>query len=435
MSALLDGFRTGYQVENQRQQQQENNRRYEEGMRLRRQQMDMSREQHDASMVGRGLQNTILQEQVNDIPAERDYKAKTRALGLDTAGIQNKTAKTNLDIANDSLQASKDDRAKKNAYEKLKVYAANKDVLGFINDKESFKGTNLAMMQSSEGIEAAASFGDRVKGGDFSGAVNDANILFKPMLNRNVGNIKGRNGSIIRDIAISGIEQQDDGSLKLPVIVTTDDGPYRSYISEERGIDPDDPDKVYRPEELLGTAAAMGQFAHLLKSSGLEQQIQSGMNGVLGQNANQVATKPDWKEIAIYDEAGNKKGLAGFYDPNTGQHRAIPSQLKDEITNAEINPEDLTARNEKVNSQAIQYVLSVLVQQGIDQGDAQAIANKVIETANQYKAARQKVDMNKLTSTITQQYLQAKEARQQNAAKRAEESQQRLLALPSKGLF
>ena len=41
-----------------------------------------------------------------------------------------------------------------------------------------------------------------------------------------------------------------------------------------RGIDPNDPDKVFTAEDLYGTAASMGQLASILKSSGVYEQMQ-----------------------------------------------------------------------------------------------------------------------------------------------------------------
>lgn len=427
MSSLLQGFRSGFDMMDRYFRNQESDRRFSEQMALQRQQAERAGQQHEASMQSHALNTQLLQEQVNDLPVQREHRDSVRALELDTARQQNEVSKFNLSSAKDRKRQS-------DAKERLGMYAASGDWAGFLTDK-SFQNTNAGLLQSVEGADSAIALSDSISNNDLPGIIQHANALFKSKLNRNVGKMEGRNGATIRDISIINMEQAEGGKTKLRVRVTTDNGPYESYISEMRGIDPNDPDKQFTADELLGTAAVMGNLAHTLKSSGVYERLAQVGERAVGQNANQVATKPDWKEIAIYDETGNKKGLAGFYDPNTGQYRAIPSQLKDEIANAASNPEDLAARNEKVNSQAIQYVLSVLVQQGIDQGDAQAIANKVIETANQYKAAGQKADMNKLTSTITQQYLQAKKARQQNAAKRAEESQQRLLALPSKGLF
>ena len=85
--------------------------------------------------------------------------------------------------------------------------------------------------------------------------------------------MKGRNGGIIKDITIIDFAQQPDGSVKVPIRVTTDKGTYNSYISEMRGIDPNDPDKVFTAEDLYGTAASMGQLASILKASGAYDNV------------------------------------------------------------------------------------------------------------------------------------------------------------------
>jgi len=109
---------------------------------------------------------------------------------------------------------------------------------------------------------------------DIKTVVDQSNVLFKSKLNRNAGKMKGRDGGTIKDITIIDFAQQPDGSVKVPIRVTTDNGFYNSYISEMRGIDPNDPDKVFTADDLYGTAASMGQLAGILKSSGIYEQMQ-----------------------------------------------------------------------------------------------------------------------------------------------------------------
>ena len=126
-------------------------------------------------------------------------------------------------------------------------------------------------MELTKGIET----------GDIKTVIDQSNRLFKSKLNRNVGKMPGRDGGVIRDITIVDFAQQPDGSVKVPVRVTTDKGTYSSYISEMRGIDPNDPDKVFTADDLYGTAASMGQLGSIIQSSGIYDQIDSTANRYL----------------------------------------------------------------------------------------------------------------------------------------------------------
>lgn len=279
MSSLLQGFRSGFDMMDRYFRNQESDRRFSEQMALQRQQAERAGQQHEASMQSHALNTQLLQEQVNDLPVQREHRDSVRALELDTARQQNEVSKFNLSSAKDRKRQS-------DAKERAKIHLASGNYVGLLTDK-SIDNTNVALLRQVEGADSAIALSDSISNNNWASAIQHTNSLFKPMLNRNVGNMEGRNKSIIRDIEIADIEQQEDGTYKLPVIVTTDNGPYRSYISEMRGIDPDDPDRIFTADELLGTAAVMGNLAHILKSSGVYERLAQ-----VGERALGVNTKP-----------------------------------------------------------------------------------------------------------------------------------------------
>lgn len=277
MSSLLQGFRSGFDMMDRHFRNQESDRRFSEQMALQRQQAERAGQQHEASMQSHALNTQLLQEQVNDLPVQREHRDSVRALELDTAQQQNEVSKFNLSSAKDRKRQS-------DAKERLGMYAASGDWAGFLTDK-SFQNTNAGLLQSVEGADSAIALSDSISNNDLPGIIQHANALFKSKLNRNVGKMKGRNGATIRDISIINMEQAEGGKTKLRVRVTTDNGPYESYISEMRGIDPNDPDKQFTADELLGTAAVMGNLAHTLKSSGVYDRLAQGADRALGVSA------------------------------------------------------------------------------------------------------------------------------------------------------
>lgn len=277
MSSLLQGFRSGFDMMDRYFRNQESDRRFSEQMALQRQQAERAGQQHEASMQSHALNTQLLQEQVNDLPVQREHRDSVRALELDTARQQNEVSKFNLSSAKDRKRQS-------DAKERLGMYAASGDWAGFLTDK-SFQNTNAGLLQSVEGADSAIALSDSISNNDLPGIIQHANALFKSKLNRNVGKMEGRNGATIRDISIINMEQAEGGKTKLRVRVTTDNGPYESYISEMRGIDPNDPDKQFTADELLGTAAVMGNLAHTLKSSGVYDRLAQGADRALGVNS------------------------------------------------------------------------------------------------------------------------------------------------------
>lgn len=279
--SLVQGFRTGFDIVDRHYRNQESDRRFDQQMGLQRRRMGMAEEGHEARMTQAGLNNQILQNQVNDIPDANQYRDKTRALSLQTAETQNDTVMTQNESAKFNLDTAKADRKKKQALERLNMYRASGDWSGFLQD-DTFDGTNLELLKNGANADSAIALTDSISKNDVNGVVAQANNLFKSKLNRNVGKMKGRDGGVIRDISIVGFEQLEDGTTKLPVKVTTDKGVYTSYISEMRGIDPSDPDKQFTADQLFGTAAVMGNMAQTLKASGVYDGLNDAADRALG---------------------------------------------------------------------------------------------------------------------------------------------------------
>jgi hypothetical protein len=281
MSSLVDGFTRGFDMMDRYYDNQETKRRNDQLMGLRMRQEDRASELHDSQMKTQGLNLELLQNQVDDMPAQRDYQNTLRSQGVELGKLNNQTAQLNFENARKSSKWTEQDRKKQQAFEKLNFYTASGNWADFLKD-DSFKGTNVELLQNMEGAKNAVALSESISSNDIPGIVANSNNLFKAKLNRNTGNMKGRDGGVVRDISIIGFEQQEDGSVKLPVKVTTDNGVYNSYISELRGIDPKDPDKQFTAQELFGTAAVMGNLAKIIQSSGVYDQINSAAGKALG---------------------------------------------------------------------------------------------------------------------------------------------------------
>lgn len=281
--SIVDGFRQGFGMMSQYYDQQDRRDYNRAQLGLQNRRMNMAEESHNANIETAGLNTQILQNQVNDLPAATKYRNTMR--GLEVRGqqlsvegqeTQNAINDFNLSSAKTNQGYKDEDRKKQKLIERAKAYYAAEDYEGFARDR-SFAGTDLELLQDREGMDAITDLNMAIELGDNAGIVSSANRLFKPKLNRNVGQMKGRNDGVIKDITILDFEQQQDGSIKVPVRVTTDNGTYNSYISEMRGIDPNDPDKKFTADELFGKAAVMGNFASRMKASGSMDKVRSGL--------------------------------------------------------------------------------------------------------------------------------------------------------------
>ena len=281
--SIVDGFRQGFGMMNDYYNQQ-NNREYRQAsLGLQNRRMNMAEESHNANMQTAALNRTLLQGQVDDMPAATKHRNTVRGLqvrgqelGIEGQETQNAINDFNLTSAKTNQGYKDEDRKKQKLIERAKAYYDAGDFEGFARDR-SFAGSDLELLQDREGMDAITDLNMAIELGDNAGIVSSANRLFKPKLNRNVGQMKGRNGGVIKDITILDFAQQQDGSIKVPVRVTTDKGTYNSYISEMRGIDPNDPDKKFTADELFGKAAVMGNFASRMKASGAMDKVRSGL--------------------------------------------------------------------------------------------------------------------------------------------------------------
>ncbi len=287
--SIVDGFRQGFGMMSQYYDQQDAKKYRQEQLGLQRRRMNMAEESHNANMEAAGLNTQILQNQVNDLPAANKYRDETRGLSLDNqkAGLDAKRMQTQ--VAGQNLSNAKalggyqaEDRKNQVAKERFNAYVAAKDMVGFATDP-IFKDTNIGPLQNVKGIDAAIKGAEALEKRDFKTAIEQANILFSSKLNRNAGKMEGRDGGTIQNIKIIDVVEQPDGLYKVPVWVTTDgpSGGYNSFLSEQRGIDPDDPDKVFTGEDLFGTVAAAGSLASMMKASGIYDQMLANANRYL----------------------------------------------------------------------------------------------------------------------------------------------------------
>ena len=300
--SLVDGFRQGFGMMSDYYNRKDAKEYRQEQLGLQRRRMNMAEESHNANMETAGLNTQILQNQVNDLPAATKYRNTMRGLqvrgqqlSVDGQETQNEINDFNLSSAKTNQGYKDEDRKNQVAKERFNAYVAAKDMVGFATDP-IFKDTNIGPLQNVKGIDAAIKGAEALEKRDFKTAIEQANILFSSKLNRNAGKMEGRDGGTIQNIKIIDVVEQPDGLYKVPVWVTTDgpSGGYNSFLSEQRGIDPDDPDKVFTGEDLFGTVAAAGSLASMMKASGIYDQMLANANRYLapqGSRGNGIPAK------------------------------------------------------------------------------------------------------------------------------------------------
>lgn len=287
MAGLAQGFAQGFQMMDGYYNRQDNQAYRQEQLGLQQQQLAMQQDRMDLAKSAdeRAAQSNAMVLQGQAITNQWNAKRvnnydNTVAQQNEIYGLNVEKTKLGINAAKTQASNTASDRKRDEAMERYKVYATTGQWDKFIQDP-SFEGTDLQLMQNPEGAEAAIALTKGIESGDIETVVNQSNRLFKSKLNRNVGKMPGRDGGTIRDITIIDFAQQPDGSVKVPVRVTTDKGTYNSYVSEMRGIDPNDPDKVFTADDLYGKAAAMGQLGAVLKSSGVYQKMQQNAQSYL----------------------------------------------------------------------------------------------------------------------------------------------------------
>lgn len=292
MSALLNGFRTGYQAMNQYYQQEENKRRYEQQYQRQLSSDNMSQERHGVYMDQAGLRTQDMQNNVDRMPLDNAYIDETRALNVAGQGQQNAIRQNSVERIPQDNQYIDDTRAlnvsagqQQSQITEMQLKQAKKaqitQELGeilqigdaqrltkFMQSPE-IKGTNLATIQSIEGAQAATTLHKALESGDVAKAGQAANTVFKSQLQKPVGTV-GRNGSQITGVEIKSVEEDNgNGMFKVPVLVTTANGQkYRSFLSELRSSDPNDPVKLFDPQVMFGTVEGLNQTSTILQNGG-----------------------------------------------------------------------------------------------------------------------------------------------------------------------
>lgn len=282
MAGLAQGFAQGFQMMDGYYNRQDNQAYRQEQLGMQQERMDLARsaneraeQSHAMGLQGQAITNQWNAKRVNNYDNTVDQQNEIHGLNVENT-------KLGIDAAKTQASNAAEDRKNKVAAERFQVYAATEDMAGFATDPV-FKGTNIEPLQNVKGIDAAIKGSEALKNRDFKTAIEQANILFKSKLNRNAGKIKGRDGGTIQNIDILDAVEQPDGRYKVPVWVATDgpNGGYHSFLSEQRGIDPDDPDKVFTGDDLFGTLTAAGALASMMKSSGIHDQMLENANRYL----------------------------------------------------------------------------------------------------------------------------------------------------------
>lgn len=388
MSALLEGFRTGYDRMNQHFQQEENKRRYDQNHAMRQDAFGLQKQKHEAQMTNYELERGLLNNRVNRIDADNQYIDNQRALALQTQGVQlgnagqqtqiNQNAIDQIPVQNQrakerhesqsaltdaSLKATKLNT--KNANEQQKLARADRKLriaystgnFSSLMSDPDFQGSDMELIFDGTGRKAAMQLAEAIGMQRWDAALPAFNQLYKQKLNRNVGQKSPKTGGDIKDISATGFEVQRDGSLKIPIMVTTDKGSYPSYISELRTGDKNDPDKTFSTDQLIGKGAALGNFALLMEQGGVNQNIKSNAGAYLGQGQSQ---KRNWQAYKTKDEFGNEV-MHGWQDLNSGLFQKPASQAIEAAEVASMTPEEAEQRREDVlNTSVAQGAKKVL---------------------------------------------------------------------------
>ena len=373
MGALLEGFRTGYDRMNQHYQQEENNRRYEQqqqtnndryaqGLQRQNTMDDMARQSHELQMKSGGLNLQVAQNQVDRLPQQNAYTDEIQGINKQGALLNNQAKEFDLGTAKENKDKASKEEKQVRAAQKLKAYSVSGQWDQMVSDPD-FEGTDAELIFSGVGRKSAVGLADSISKQDWGSATQSFNKLYKPKLNKMVGS-KGSNGLKILDVEATGFEVQEDGSVKIPVYVTTEKGKgYTSYISKLRSSDENDPHKQFNVDELIGKAASLGQLATIMESSGVSAAMSDRYKRYNEASNPQKPVRGDWKAIT-----GDMGQTTGYFDPNTGQYQAIPETAKV----AGMNPDDQQAYNEDVNKQKTLAITNKLLQMYPDIGNSGA---------------------------------------------------------------
>lgn len=454
MSALLEGFRTGWGAMSQHNQQQENKRRYDQQYDRQLTQDEMNAEMHKEQLLAAQNTNAIGANDVANIDRDNQFVNTSRALDLQNQVFQNQVngnAASRIPVMNEredtmfDLQSNgqrMSNESQQNILDRQPAMFANEDKVNalnlstaelqqkeqkrtmllrdfttaastgdpevfaefMLNNKDNLRGTNLAGFSTVQGVEAAVTLGDALNNGDLSTAAQAANTFFKPQLNKAIGQ-EGRNKQPITDIEISGIVEQGEG-FRIPIKVTTADGKsYPSFISELRSSEPGDPAQYFSPERLIGTVKSVHDTAKMLYNSSYMQRLSQNASGVM---STQQTSKPDWKAVS-----GTMGNTTGYFDPNTKQFVQIPDgAMADGMAS---NPDALAESRENLKQQKrtelidayAGSVVSLYGNKGISQSDAKEIAQAMQEVVDTSGGAP--LDMNNIREQEVENFFKVKE--------------------------
>lgn len=385
MAGLATGFAQGFQMMDGYYNRQDNKQHRQEQLGLQKERMELAKnadmraanaderaaQSHAMGLQGQALGNAYTAKQINNY--DNTIEQQNELHDLNVEGMKQKNADAKTAATNNA-----NDRRFTEALQRYKTYAATGRWDEFVVDN-SMRGTDLELLQNPEGADAAIALTKGIETGDIDTVVAQSNRLFKSKLNRNVGNMKGRDGGVIRDITIIDFAQQEDGSIKVPVRVTTDKGTYNSYVSEMRGIDPNDPDKVFSAEDLYGKAAAMGQLGTVLKTSGVYERMQQNANRYLGTGTSDAPDKI--QELEYIRKYIGTEGLQNFLMYGRGKspqqvyadaQKVAFNIIKNDPNSMQLSPEQINSQVQQLATQLTQQTLATNGQ-GTQQPGQQAV--------------------------------------------------------------
>lgn len=460
MSALLEGFRTGWGAVNQYYQQEENKRRYDQGFE-RQQQQDVLLNQIRQIQIDQGQsQSALLAGQVADMPNQQEFINNQRkyqsALGADNVAISDNKVKQIPEINDYNKQRREFDlkaSASQNAIldntvsrlpktnqmtddmnalnlnsAKLQfgqqknqalwgdlqqiINTGGKDLPELIGEfvaNNDLTGTNMASFGTIEGIKSAVAMGNAFDSGDLESALPAVNTFLKPQLIKNIGK-PGKDGNPISNIEITGIKIEGEG-FKIPIMVTTQGGnKYPSFISELRSADPNDPERFYSANELIGTLKSAYSAGKLLQGSSYYQRLIQNAQNVRA--AEQPQNKGNYK--AVTGAMGN---TTGYFDPNTQKFVPLPEGALGNTMATSV--EEVQENKANVVEQQRQNMISgysnAIAQKFADQGISPEESNTIAKNvADRMSAATDagtadQLDENMVMQEETQKYIKVRE--------------------------
>lgn len=273
---LLEGFKTGWGMMNQHNQQEENKRRYDQQFGLQKENHEMSKENHGMKQAlhTMQIQNAELERQVKQFAVDKQpetYANEQGALKQRTATNKQieQTSNARQNVNEFALATAKFDHTQKKLVDKIKAGVAAGNVSKVIMQKD-FDGTSMAILRDEQGradvIHVHDEIGVGLRTGDFSSAIGAYNKAFKANLNRAVGS-KSRDGSEILDIEVTGFEGGFGNKGRVKIRVTTKNGGYDSYVSELRSANANDKASFIDGDMIFKQTSSLATIARLMNNS------------------------------------------------------------------------------------------------------------------------------------------------------------------------